>query len=105
VSLTEDHIKSAERCPLKTETMTHMEGSQLIGRHDEATIFTYRQLADATKNFRQDCRLGRGGFGCVYKATLSNGQVCDRCSCFSMFNYAASLQQLATKITLIMMLI
>ncbi|GJN06195.1 hypothetical protein PR202_ga23899 [Eleusine coracana subsp. coracana] len=71
----EDHLKSAESCPLKTETLTHMEESQLIGRHHETTIFTYRQLADATKNFRQDCLLGRGGFGCVYKATLSDGQV------------------------------
>ncbi|CAD6232208.1 unnamed protein product [Miscanthus lutarioriparius] len=33
------------------------------------------QLAEATKNFREDYLLGRGGFGCVYKATLSNGQV------------------------------
>ncbi|KAJ1283146.1 hypothetical protein BS78_03G106700 [Paspalum vaginatum] len=70
-----DYSKSSERSPLKTEGMVHMEGAQLIGTHDEATIFTLRQLAEATKNFSQDSLLGRGGFGCVYKATLSDGQV------------------------------
>ncbi|EES00508.1 hypothetical protein BDA96_03G122700 [Sorghum bicolor] len=70
-----DYSKSPESCPLKTERAVHMEGAQLIGRHDEATIFTLRQLAEATKNFSEDYLLGRGGFGCVYKATLSNGQV------------------------------
>ncbi|CAD6341522.1 unnamed protein product [Miscanthus lutarioriparius] len=70
-----DYSKSSESSPLNTERVAHMEGAQLIGRHEEATIFTLRQLAEATKNFREDYLLGRGGFGCVYKATLSNGQV------------------------------
>lgn len=70
-----DYPKSSESSPLKAERVVHMDGAQLIGRHDEATIFTLRQLAEATNNFRQDSLLGRGGFGCVYKATLSNGQV------------------------------
>lgn len=70
-----DYSKSPESCPLKTERVLHMEGAELIGRHEEATIFTLRQLAEATKNFREDYLLGRGGFGCVYKATLGNGQV------------------------------
>ncbi|XAR65858.1 Non-specific serine/threonine protein kinase [Bertholletia excelsa] len=39
-----------------------------------AKAFTFRELASATKNFRQECLLGEGGFGRVYKATLS-GQV------------------------------
>ncbi|XP_062190795.1 probable serine/threonine-protein kinase PBL7 [Phragmites australis] len=70
-----NHQVASESCPLKTGKVVRVEGTQLIGRHDEATIFTLRQLADATKNFRQDCLLGRGGFGCVYKASLSDGQV------------------------------
>ncbi|XP_010549867.1 PREDICTED: receptor-like kinase LIP2 [Tarenaya hassleriana] len=38
--------------------------------------FTFRELATATKNFRQECLLGEGGFGRVYKGTLqSSGQV------------------------------
>ncbi|KAH9670980.1 putative serine/threonine-protein kinase PBL26 [Citrus sinensis] len=41
-----------------------------------AQTFTFRELAAATKNFRQECLLGEGGFGRVYKGTLqSNGQV------------------------------
>ncbi|CAN8260615.1 unnamed protein product [Cochlearia groenlandica] len=38
--------------------------------------YTFRELATATKNFRQECLLGEGGFGRVYKGTLqSTGQV------------------------------
>ncbi|XP_010558586.1 PREDICTED: receptor-like kinase LIP1 isoform X2 [Tarenaya hassleriana] len=38
--------------------------------------FTFRELATATRNFRQECLLGEGGFGRVYKGTLqSTGQV------------------------------
>ncbi|KAK6911241.1 Protein kinase domain, partial [Dillenia turbinata] len=33
-----------------------------------AQTFTFRDLATATKNFRQECLLGEGGFGRVYKA-------------------------------------
>lgn len=39
-----------------------------------AQIFTFRELATATKNFRQDSLLGEGGFGRVYKGRLDNGQ-------------------------------
>ncbi|KAL6146887.1 hypothetical protein ACLB2K_057564 [Fragaria x ananassa] len=41
-----------------------------------AKSFTFRELATATKNFRQECLLGEGRFGRVYKGTLqSSGQV------------------------------
>ncbi|XP_031399405.1 probable serine/threonine-protein kinase PBL25 isoform X1 [Punica granatum] len=47
---------------------------------DHGTIksqnFTFRELATATKNFRQECLLGEGGFGRVYRGTLpGSGQV------------------------------
>ncbi|KAJ8753641.1 hypothetical protein K2173_025632 [Erythroxylum novogranatense] len=42
----------------------------------DSQTFTFRELATATKNFRQECLLGEGGFGRVYKGTLaSNGRV------------------------------
>uniref|UniRef100_A0A0E0L1S4 Protein kinase domain-containing protein n=1 Tax=Oryza punctata TaxID=4537 RepID=A0A0E0L1S4_ORYPU len=45
------------------------------GQPIAAHTFTFRELAAATKNFRQDCLLGEGGFGRVYKGRLENGQV------------------------------
>ncbi|KAI3470395.1 hypothetical protein Pfo_027058 [Paulownia fortunei] len=38
--------------------------------NSSAKTFTFRELATATKNFRQECLLGEGGFGRVFKATL-----------------------------------
>ncbi|KAF8059779.1 hypothetical protein N665_1224s0020 [Sinapis alba] len=58
----------------KTRPHAHEEADQL----EETTLktFTFRELATATKNFRQECLLGEGGFGRVYKGTLqSTGQV------------------------------
>ncbi|KAJ3676370.1 hypothetical protein LUZ60_003782 [Juncus effusus] len=40
-----------------------------------AKAFTFRELANATKNFRQDCLLGEGGFGRVYKGLTRSGQI------------------------------
>jgi hypothetical protein len=41
-----------------------------------AQTFTFRELATATRNFRPECMLGKGGFGRVYRGHLeSTGQV------------------------------
>ncbi|KAK7348210.1 hypothetical protein VNO80_22760 [Phaseolus coccineus] len=39
-----------------------------------AKVFTFRELATATKDFRSKFLLGQGGFGRVYKGQLRNGQ-------------------------------
>lgn len=51
-------------------------GDKIFGAH----TFTFRELAAATKNFRQECLLGEGGFGRVYKGKLGkSGQVIMTC--------------------------
>ncbi|KAK4356726.1 hypothetical protein RND71_025697 [Anisodus tanguticus] len=45
------------------------------GDSSKAKTFTFRELASATKNFRQECLIGEGGFGRVFKGTLQGGEV------------------------------
>lgn len=37
--------------------------------------FTFSELAAATNNFADDRKLGKGGFGCVYKGLLINSDI------------------------------
>jgi hypothetical protein len=74
-SLKVDFAESSESVPLRDESR-QSEEIQRNDAHNEATIFSLRELVDATKNFSLDFHLGRGGFGCVYKAYLNDGQVC-----------------------------
>lgn len=57
----------------KEEKVQQLDGS---GLNISARTFTFRELAAATRNFRQECLLGEGGFGWVYRGHLeSTGQV------------------------------
>ncbi|GKU98161.1 hypothetical protein SLEP1_g11195 [Rubroshorea leprosula] len=40
-----------------------------------ARSFTFKELADATRNFREINLIGEGGFGRVYKGRLESGQI------------------------------
>ncbi|KAG7970635.1 hypothetical protein I3843_07G095200 [Carya illinoinensis] len=50
-------------------------GSELESIHDGTTLltFTFEDIKKATKNFSTDSIIGRGGYGNVYKGTLSDG--------------------------------
>ncbi|TKY61313.1 Serine/threonine-protein kinase [Spatholobus suberectus] len=55
----------------KPDDPNHVDTSNI-----QAQNFTFRELAIATKNFRQECLMGEGGFGRVYKGTIpATGQV------------------------------
>ncbi|KAI4365747.1 hypothetical protein MLD38_021708 [Melastoma candidum] len=45
-------------------------GKDSGGKNIKAQTFTFRELAAATKNFRQECLIGEGGFGRVYRGKL-----------------------------------
>ncbi|KAF3782273.1 Serine/threonine-protein kinase [Nymphaea thermarum] len=68
-----DKSKVRSGADSKKENSAPKDGS---APHIAAQTFTFRELAVATKNFRQECLLGEGGFGRVYKGRLeSTGQV------------------------------
>ncbi|PIN09419.1 Serine/threonine protein kinase [Handroanthus impetiginosus] len=52
----------------KGSESNHMKG-------DVAKSFTFKELAMATKNFREANLIGEGGFGSVYKGSLESGLV------------------------------
>ncbi|KAJ3683753.1 hypothetical protein LUZ60_013980 [Juncus effusus] len=83
-STIEDNVKDSQKAlsdrsrlkggsDSKKEELLKKNGNNT--EHIAAQIFTFRQLAAATKNFRKDSLLGEGGFGRVYKGRLESGQV------------------------------
>ncbi|CAK9144187.1 unnamed protein product [Ilex paraguariensis] len=70
----EDQIpSSSDRFKVNPSLDVKKEASKDGGSgHIAAHIFTFRELAAATKNFRADCLLGEGGFGRVYKGRLES---------------------------------
>ncbi|XP_022983959.1 probable serine/threonine-protein kinase PBL7 [Cucurbita maxima] len=66
-----DPIKAASG---KLKTSSSFSEASNGGGSDpiKAQIFSFRELAAATRNFRADCLLGEGGFGRVYKGNLES---------------------------------
>ncbi|CAA2958434.1 serine threonine- kinase At3g07070-like [Olea europaea subsp. europaea] len=62
---------------IQTETTNNKTTEKGGGNNNiAAQTFTFRELATATKNFRQECLVGEGGFGRVYKGHLDKtGQI------------------------------
>jgi len=67
-----DRLKSRNNVGPKRESSVPKDATDAsISAH----TFTFRELQAATKNFRDECFIGEGGFGRVYKGQLENGQV------------------------------
>ncbi|XP_058744318.1 probable serine/threonine-protein kinase PBL25 [Vicia villosa] len=66
---TTQEVTSASKAPdmKKQRGDEQMQGD---ATNINAQNFTFRELATATKNFRQECLLGEGGFGRVYKGVI-----------------------------------
>ncbi|KAM7269773.1 hypothetical protein ACFE04_025270 [Oxalis oulophora] len=70
-----DRLRSRSNGGSKRDVLTIAQKDLPPGKI-AAQIFTFRDLAAATKNFTPDCFLGEGGFGRVYKGRLeSSGQI------------------------------
>ncbi|KAJ9563948.1 hypothetical protein OSB04_009108 [Centaurea solstitialis] len=68
-----DRIKTRNNVSLRRESSGPKDSPDA---QIAAQTFTFRELAAATNNFRPDCFLGEGGFGCVYRGRLLNtGQI------------------------------
>ena len=74
-STTPQEVTSASKAPdmKKQKADEQIQGDP---SNINAQSYTFRELATATKNFRQECLLGEGGFGRVYKGVIpATGQV------------------------------
>ncbi|KAL2320343.1 hypothetical protein Fmac_029312 [Flemingia macrophylla] len=66
--------KSAENIDVlqtSSERRPEEDPTEASDNSNKAQIFTFRELATATKNFRDETFIGQGGFGIVYKGTIA----------------------------------
>ncbi|XP_019056124.1 PREDICTED: serine/threonine-protein kinase At3g07070 [Nelumbo nucifera] len=76
-------IKESPACPVFGDKAKPTQSGETTDKNDAANkdangitaqTFTFRELAAATKNFKQEFLLGDGGLGRVYKGKLENGE-------------------------------
>ncbi|XP_073059329.1 probable serine/threonine-protein kinase PBL28 isoform X2 [Primulina eburnea] len=72
-SKSEDQINSCIYKPL--EYWKNECGNPPAKRRNASSVFTFREMAEATCSFSNENLLGKGGFGRVYKGTLRSGEV------------------------------
>ncbi|XP_073012300.1 putative serine/threonine-protein kinase isoform X1 [Typha latifolia] len=61
--------------PIKRRNdLQHQESLRVFSSDKNIKLFSYGELKSATDNFHQGNKIGRGGFGTVYKGTLRSGQ-------------------------------
>ncbi|XP_073281066.1 probable serine/threonine-protein kinase PBL28 isoform X2 [Primulina huaijiensis] len=72
-SKSEDQINSCIYKPL--EYWKNECGNPPAKRRNASSVFTFREMAEATCSFSDENLLGKGGFGRVYKGTLRSGEV------------------------------
>ncbi|XP_050209119.1 probable leucine-rich repeat receptor-like serine/threonine-protein kinase At3g14840 isoform X2 [Mercurialis annua] len=52
-----------------------VKDQELLDLDSQIGVFTFRQIQTATNNFDPANKIGQGGFGAVYKGTLSDGTI------------------------------
>ncbi|KAK4343023.1 hypothetical protein RND71_038839 [Anisodus tanguticus] len=57
-----------------TESRGRSRFPSLSDRPSDLKVFTFSELKAATKNFNRTTKIGEGGFGCVFKATVKSGE-------------------------------
>ncbi|KAI3791407.1 hypothetical protein L2E82_05175 [Cichorium intybus] len=60
---------------MKRRRSKHGEEEEILGMGPKIKTYTYAELKSATADFSRSNLLGEGGFGPVYKGTLSDGTV------------------------------
>lgn len=60
---------------VKRKKRAHAAEDELLGIDAKPYTFTYPELRSATGDFNSSNKLGEGGFGTVYKGTLSDGRL------------------------------
>ncbi|XP_047318725.1 probable serine/threonine-protein kinase PBL28 isoform X1 [Impatiens glandulifera] len=74
-SKSEDNTSSWMYKPAEYWQLEEQKPAPPAKRYHGSAVFTFKEMDKATKSFSDEFFLGKGGFGRVYKGTLSSGEV------------------------------